>query len=463
MRVIIETSWDVVTLCGFFSFVVYFQYAIFTTIWYTYITKLYPSTTLVLFGAIVAVHGIGHCLGAFYLANWTRRNYRTKYPMTCGYCLLLFGDILFLFADFIPTSFVIVYFFIIRFIGGIGMGITCCLRTTITAHSKIEDRAKAMSIFIGGRALGLVSGPGLQLIFLYLGEIGWNVYREFQVHSNNAPAIISIILNLSAIAALFLFFHEVENGSFCSQRSMEVVENFPTPDRIAMFVCMLTRYAQNFTYFSIETLAPAFIMMMYNVGRQNAVGSMSVVLFVSGVVSICFYLIFSLTDAATQLNIRKSNTVALLAFSAYLLATYQWQFLETHVPIMTEGSIGGCNQSRYSWCEGLTKTSLEIFYIGFILTFGASVPFINVTDATLYSTLFNPVGQAVEQSLYDVSQIIARCVAPIVSMVVYSFFGPRRVWELLLVQLVVVTSFWITFAHRLVPLRPKPRPIFYLE
>uniref|UniRef100_A0A1I7U2A3 MFS domain-containing protein n=1 Tax=Caenorhabditis tropicalis TaxID=1561998 RepID=A0A1I7U2A3_9PELO len=445
---------------------------------YTYMTKvngfqeliheisfqLNPSVGPTTFGLAVTFHGVGHCLGALAAAWWTNRRYKAKKPLMAGYILMLFSNCLFLLADHVPTELTAPFIMMCRFLGGLGMGNTSTLRTTLTAHSMSDDRAKAMSVFIGGRALGLILGPGLQLIFLFFGDTGLRLIGSLHIHSHNAAAFISIILNLSAIVALFTLYHEIErNGSSCSQRSIEDDENWPLPDKLAMFVCMLTRYCQNFTYYAIETLAPAFIMMMFNMERDSAVGIMSVVFFISGVFAITLYSTFVFSDVARRLNIGKVNTASLLIFMIYILSTYQWPFIPTNVFVTTDGSHGGCDYSIYSWCLGLPKTSQEFFYIGYIISFGGCVPFINVGDATLYSKLFNPVGQALEQSLYDVSQIFARVVAPVLCTAIYSSFGPQRVWELLFAQLVVVTFLWIAFANRMIPLRPKPRPVFYLE
>lgn len=127
-----------------------------------------------------------------------------------------------------------------------------------------------------------------------------------------------------------------------------------------MFVCMLTRYAQNFTYYAIETLAPAFIMMMFNKERGEAVSAMSIVFFVAGVVAITIYLVFVFTDVAKKLNIGKVNTASLFVFLIYLLSTYQWKFIEENVVVNTDGTSGGCDFTTYSWCVSLPKPSQEV-------------------------------------------------------------------------------------------------------
>uniref|UniRef100_A0A8R1DF36 Major facilitator superfamily (MFS) profile domain-containing protein n=1 Tax=Caenorhabditis japonica TaxID=281687 RepID=A0A8R1DF36_CAEJA len=362
MRVIIETSWDVVYLCGFFSFVVYFQFAIFTTIMYTYMTKLDPSAGPITFGLAVTFHGIGHCLGALAAAWWTNKRYKTKKPLIVGCALMACSNCLFLLADHVPVWMSAPFLMLCRFVGGMGMGNTATLRTALTAHSMSDDRAKAMSVFIGGRALGLVLGPGLQFVFLFFGDIGLNLFGSLYIHSHNAAAFVSFLLNISAIVALLTLFCEIErNGNSCSQRSIDDGENYPRPDKLAMFVCMLTRYAQNFTYYAIETLAPAFMMMMFNMDRAAAVASMSIVFFISGSVAVTFYLVFVFTDVARKLNIGKVNTASLMIFMAYLLTTYQWPSISETVVVNTNGTSGGCDYTTYSWCIDMPKTSQEVW------------------------------------------------------------------------------------------------------
>ncbi|PIC22181.1 hypothetical protein B9Z55_016324 [Caenorhabditis nigoni] len=122
MRIIIETSWDVVYLCGYFSLVVYFQYAIFTTIMYTYMTKLNPSVGPTTFGLAVTFHGIGHCLGALAAAWWTNKRYKARKPLLAGYLLMLLSNCLFLLADHVPMELTAPFIMLCRFLGGLGMG-----------------------------------------------------------------------------------------------------------------------------------------------------------------------------------------------------------------------------------------------------------------------------------------------------------------------------------------------------
>ncbi|CAD6195048.1 unnamed protein product [Caenorhabditis auriculariae] len=464
MRVIVESSWPVVFLMGLFSLIQSTQTTMFVATMYPYMKKLHAEASEHNFGIIVTTAGIGHCIGCAALGYWSSVTDKMKWPMMVGFVLTLASNFVYLMLEMVPRGGVFYILVFARFLAGLGLGNTTTMRTCAVASSSSDDRSKAMAVVAGGRALGVVVGPALQLIFLLvLGEDGISL-PIINLHSNNAPAVLGIILTLFGLLFSLHPFVQVEEYAVAeSMKNMEDDENYPEPDRIAMFVCVLTRYVQHFTQIGLETLAPVYIMMMFSVRREEAVGTISSIFLATGVISSALYIAMISSGLSSLINTRKCNIAVLLVFIGYLLSTYQWHFLQHYVKQSTaDGLDGGCDFAKFPWCWDLNTSSEWVFFVGYMISFGACVPFLTVTDATLFSKLLNPLQQAAQQSLFDISSTFAKVVAPVLVTAIYTYYGPRRVWEVLLVQLIVTAGFWIGFSKRMVPLHPKPRPVFTL-
>ncbi|EGT42733.1 hypothetical protein CAEBREN_25339 [Caenorhabditis brenneri] len=465
-----HTNWRVVYLMGVFSLIQNTQYSIYLTSMFSYLKKLDTTATESQFGWIMATSSLGHCIGCFVLGWWNSRTNRSAPPMHCGFLLMLASNLVYLLVDTVPPSWVAHIMMLSRLLGGFGMGNSSPMRTCASLHSTSSDRSKAMASISGGRSVGTVVGPGLQLLFLPLGEVGFTIFPGIlSLHSNNAPAFLGIVLTMVGFVSLIILFEE-EVAEESDKKAIADLENqyhalkeeYPSSDVIAMLICMLTRFVQNFMQISIETLAPAILMMMYFQTRQEAVASMATTYLTTGFIATVLYILIIFTKLSTIVRDKIFNSLVLILFVCHLLATYSWQFYTSHVLDVdfSNETLTGCDETHFSWCSDLTISPQWVFYVGYILSFGLFMPFINVANATLYSKLLNPDSQGTQQSLYDISNTTARIFAPIFITLIYSAYGPRRAWEFLCILLLFTTFLWFIFDKRLVPLKPIQKRTF---
>ena len=139
------------------------------------------------------------------------------------------------------------------------------------------------------------------------------------------------------------------------------------------------------------------------------------------------------------------------------------------------GSDEGCDFDRFEWCEGLTTTSLWIFYGFYILIFGLSFSFLNIAMTTLYSKIIGPRKQVhffrittknfrvLFRGFSKCREVLEGCslrsqwgfafntVLKTFFSYVYTLFGPRTVWSLEIVLITVVIFTWYIFYGRMVP------------
>uniref|UniRef100_A0A8R1ILG7 Major facilitator superfamily (MFS) profile domain-containing protein n=2 Tax=Caenorhabditis japonica TaxID=281687 RepID=A0A8R1ILG7_CAEJA len=242
---------------------------------FSYLLKRNESATETQFGWIMATSSFGHCVGCFVLGWWNSRTSKSSPSMHCGFLLMLASNLVYLLIDFVSTDWVAPVMMLSRLLGGLGMGNSSPMRTCASLHSTPSDRSKAMAAISGGRSVGTVVGPGLQLAFLPLGDVGIPIIPGFlSLHSENAPALLGIVLTMIGIVSLITMCEEqeiIEKADDISDFKKEK-EEYPKADKLAMLICMLTRFVQNFMQISIDTLAPYILMMMYFLDETGSKG-----------------------------------------------------------------------------------------------------------------------------------------------------------------------------------------------
>ncbi|CAB3398479.1 unnamed protein product [Caenorhabditis bovis] len=455
-----KTSWSIVYLMGIFSLIQNTQYSIYLTTMFAYLKKLNHSATESQFGFIMATSSLGHCLGCFALGYWNSRTGKSAHSMYIGFSLMLSSNIVYLLVEVTPVGMVMPLMLISRLLGGFGMGNSSPMRTCASLHSTYSDRSKAMASLSGGRSVGTVIGPGLQLLFVPLGEQGVHLVGGLSIHSNNAPAFLGIALTLFGILSLIILFDESTHADSDEMAMCNDGGDLPHPDKIAMSICLLTRFVQNFMQISIETLAPAILMLMFLQSRQESVSSMATTYLITGLIATLLYLLIIFTALSKYVRHKIINVLVLFLFVAHLLATYPWQFLPNMGNVYSNETLTGCDFDKFTWCDGLTVPSEWLFYLGYIASFGLFMPFINVANATLYSKLLNPDCQGTHQSLYDISNTASRVFAPIVITTIYTLWGPRRAWEFIAIILLITATLWIIFDQRMMPIKPIEKTQF---
>ncbi|KAJ1368810.1 Major facilitator super domain-containing protein 8 [Parelaphostrongylus tenuis] len=122
---------------------------------------------------------------------------------------------------------------------------------------------------------------------------------------------------------------------------------------------------------------------------------------------------------------------------------------------MVLGSDWGCFSERFDWCDDLTLVSPWIYYTFYVLLFGAGMSVMNIAVTTLYSEIIGPRRQGTHQGVFQMAGSIGRLVAPLLTSALYTKFGPRIPWIVVIVQISVMISLWMAFFKKMVPFHKK--------
>ena len=114
--------------------------------------------------------------------------------------------------------------------------------------------------------------------------------------------------------------------------------------------------------------------------------------------------------------------------------------------------------------------NVYVYYVTFVVLIGLSFPNLNISMNTLFSKIIGPRPQAAQQGWLQVAGSSARMIGPITMRLstlqdppltlafsaLYTSFGPRWSWNVVIAIITVTTSCWIFLRHRMVPLNiPK--------
>uniref|UniRef100_A0AC34F9B9 Uncharacterized protein n=1 Tax=Panagrolaimus sp. ES5 TaxID=591445 RepID=A0AC34F9B9_9BILA len=165
---------------------------------------------------------------------------------------MFFGNILYFFAGIIPfqKKYVIL---VARFITGFGSSNVSLLKAYATSASTGADRSKAIAYVTGGLALGMLTGPGLQLFFTPLGPRGIKLANNLFLNIYTAPAIMACSINIFGALLIYFFFIARTIGIADKKKIKETGIALPPFDTVAIFVCYVTRFCQMFIVTNLES------------------------------------------------------------------------------------------------------------------------------------------------------------------------------------------------------------------
>ncbi|VDP48434.1 unnamed protein product [Heligmosomoides polygyrus] len=125
------------------------------------------------------------------------------------------------------------------------------------------------------------------------------------------------------------------------------------------------------------------------------------------------------------------------------------------LPCVSESEYGGCDASRFSWCESTPHVNFWLYYVTLCFVFESTFAFSNVVLPTLFSKIIGPRRQGTMQGVFQMSGSLARMVQPVIINIIYAHWGPRGVWHLEIAQLGLTLALWVVFLKRLVPLEKR--------
>uniref|UniRef100_A0A0N4W2A5 MFS_1_like domain-containing protein n=1 Tax=Haemonchus placei TaxID=6290 RepID=A0A0N4W2A5_HAEPC len=248
---------SVISLFTAIQFTIYFS-----SLW-PYLLQLDPSATESFFGWITAVYSLGQAVMCVVFGYWQNR-YGVWISMirftrvftisihTAGRLNVLKR------TDFVLT------------------GMVTVLRTYAVIASTESDRSRSISLSSGSFALGLTIGPGK-----WNGNMNPNFeegpYRKRGKHADSvrSPAFMGLLVNLICFILVIFLFRE-SNVGLQKQAPMENGRHLrffalPKYDRLALMICILTRFAQMFVITNIETLGAPISMTIFGWNKQETV------------------------------------------------------------------------------------------------------------------------------------------------------------------------------------------------
>ncbi|KJH41008.1 hypothetical protein DICVIV_13022 [Dictyocaulus viviparus] len=373
--------------------------------------------------------------------------------------LMFLGNLIYLMCGikYYPPKMIM---FISRFVTGLGAGVIAVLKTYAVNASTVKDRSRSISLSAGSFALGLTIGPAIQIVFVPLGYPGIKLIGDLNLDMYTAPAFMGLIVNLICAILVTLLFQESTVGL---QKKLPILNEdharffaLPRCDRIAVTICILTRFAQMFVITNLETLGAPISMTIFGYNKQETVWFNSLMHGGFGFIGFLIYAISVYYDVGKMINFRIGTCVGMLALVVFHLITFPWWFFPGSIPYQEEyinvsgimvhnPDPVGCRPT-FEWCKTTPKMNPILFFVTFIFIVGPAFSVINVSMNTVFSTLLGPRNQGTMQGVLLLSGSVAR-------MSLFAGYGPRPAWGVEILFAGFCAFLWIDFYERIVPLK----------
>ncbi|CAD5213064.1 unnamed protein product [Bursaphelenchus okinawaensis] len=463
-----KTEWRSIYTAAILSFISSVQFSLYLSSMWPYMQMVDKRITENFFGLVVSAFSIGQIVSSPLFGYWSNQIKKVTPPLILGLSMMLLGNALYLLMPMMP--FPNRYLLLIgRLVTGIGAGNTALLRTYASTASTANDRSRAIAFVTCGQALGIVVGPVFQLVFTPLGFPGFALLsQKLRFNLYTAPAYFACLMNIVGMSLLKYAFTEkyvgivtttkkVDSESDLEKQDVEEVEvKIPKYDQMAVVICYATRFVDVFVRTNLETLGSAFAMMMFSMNENESVtynsaaqGFVGFLTFVTYVVYICFHL-------DKHINMRVGCIASLLALVLFHLLTFSWPFLpalqEAYDP---DDTAIGCNYGRFDWCVRMNAVNVYLYYGSYAIVIGLAFPLLNITMNTLFSRILGPRRQGTEQGILQGAGGLARLVGPLAGSALYSAWGPRPVWAMIVLVIVLVLLAWARMYSRMVPFEAR--------
>ncbi|CAD5209632.1 unnamed protein product [Bursaphelenchus okinawaensis] len=457
---------------------------------YPYMQIVDKNITETFFGAIVSAYSIGQIVASPLFGYWSNKIRRVTPPLYLGLTMMLLGNALYITMPLIglPNRYLLLFG---RLITGIGSGNVALLRTYASTASTIKDRSHAIAFVTCGQALGMVFGPGMALlkwefVETYVGIVtmtranvpGSNddqkkekssdyeendeYYVEEKVEVKEDVKGVETKKEDKKVEKNEEKKEKIEKEKSKEEKVKKKVEteeeiNLPEYDKIAVFICDLTRFVDVFVRTNLEALGAAFAMMMFNLTEHEAVFYNSAAQGTVGFLTFFIYLLYIFFNLDQHFNMRIGCMLSLLALVLFNLLTFSWPFLPRLDEKYALNDTIGCNQHHFHWCTSLNSVNFYIYYLSYAIVIGLAFPILTITMNTLFSRILGPRRQGTEQGVLQGCSGLARLTGPVLASTLYTNWGPRPVWCMEIIVILIVFGCWGKMYHRMVPFEEKVR------
>uniref|UniRef100_A0A914HTK3 Major facilitator superfamily (MFS) profile domain-containing protein n=1 Tax=Globodera rostochiensis TaxID=31243 RepID=A0A914HTK3_GLORO len=446
-----RTEWSSILLASWMAFISSVHFSLYFTSLWPYMKSLDHSASEAMFGVVVAAFSFTKILAAPALGIWSHRIERIRPPLLLCNFLMLTGNVFYFIVEVFPTSIVQDYVLICsRFITGAGTAQIALLRAHASAASTVEDRSRAIAFVTGGNAIGLSLGPAFQIAFSWLGFPGLTMFGPLHLSMFNCPALFAALLSILNRK------RKDKKASSTDQTAQLTQIKLAPPDRIALCLCYVLRFTQQFVYTNIETIGTVFAMLMFMWSPQEVVFYESLAHIARGLLALLVYVLYIVFDLGKILNDRIICILSLVGLLLFHLVTFSWPFLPDNVSQIVDPRNGtavlGCDRNQHPWCEGLKQVNVYVYYSLMIFAVGIAFPCINASMSTIFSKAVGPRLQAKQQSMLMLCGGLGRLLGPLMIGLLFTYYGPRAIWELECAVIILTVVLWTAFYGRLVPL-----------
>ncbi|KAI6191933.1 hypothetical protein M3Y97_00281400 [Aphelenchoides bicaudatus] len=391
-----ETPWKSVYIASIICFAVAAQMSMFFASIYPYLQILDSSVTETFFGYIIASYSLGQIIASPLIGYWSNRVKNIRFPLIICLLMSIFGNVTYILTPLISHS--RKYSVLLsRFLVGVGAASIGLLRTYAATASTKEDRTRSIAFVTGGFALGMSSGPALQLAFVPISYPGLILFNKLTLSMYSAPAWSGLIASSLGILLVNCCFVEQYAGLV---NKVEVTESgeikkvkLPNYDQLAAVVCYCTRFAQMFTYTNLETIGAPLVMASYALTRAETVTYLAIAHSLMSGLAFCVYISFAVFKI-DNVKFRSHLMCALFGLIVFHLLTFAYPFWPNITKTYTDQDVHdsinstepvGCNISRLNWCLNMTPPNMILYFVSFSIFIGICFPNINLTLGTMFS------------------------------------------------------------------------------
>uniref|UniRef100_A0A914XVC4 Major facilitator superfamily (MFS) profile domain-containing protein n=1 Tax=Panagrolaimus superbus TaxID=310955 RepID=A0A914XVC4_9BILA len=460
-----ETHWPSIYVAATLTFIGSIQLGLYFSSLWPYLQEIDETATEKFLGVIIACYSLGQLISSPLIGHWSNKIGKIKPPIYLGFSFIFAGNFFYMIAGTMPYH--RKYFILFaRFVTGFGVSYVSLLKAYAISASTASDRSKALAYVTGGLALGTTAGPAFQLIFTPLGAKGYKVFGQLYFNIYTGPAFLACIINVAAYLLVYFCFVERSIGIVDKKTMKQKGVSLPPYDKVAIFICYITRFCQMFVLANLESMNAPLAMTIFAFSKTQVVKYIAVAQLLRSMLAFITYASYIKFNLGKILNNRIITISALIGLLSFHLTSYSWPFLPGQIKMYTNYDIQnvtlnsteltGCNVDRFPWCETFNPVNVYVYYIAYVILIGMSFPNLNISMNTLFSKIIGPRPQAAQQGWLQVAGSSARLIGPIAMSSLYTEFGPRWNWNVVIAVITVTLSSWILMKARMVPLNiPK--------
>ncbi|KAK0428163.1 hypothetical protein QR680_010645 [Steinernema hermaphroditum] len=450
--VVPKTDWRSLYVSSFLPFCASVEFSIlFTNLW-PYLKTIDEEATEEFLSYIVAGCSVAQCLASPLLGYVSNKIRQVRLPVARGLSSMFLGNLIYLSSEVLPYNrrYSVL---LARFLTGVGSANLALLHTYASTCSHPNDLARANSLITGGLVTGAVAGPLLQLLFNRLSHPGVRLFSNWRLNIYTASSYAGCVMNVLCLLCLYRIFEEHRVGIEKNDESNNVKVKVPQYNRIAVLICNLSKFVQQFIYTSIEVVLSPLAMTVFAFTKEETVEKGALAHgFMAGLNVLVFFVFFGFKlDKVVRYRI---GTIAGLSlYTGFLFITYPWAFLPGnittyHTNNATE-NLTGCNVDKLQWCSTTPAISPWVFYIAFIVCVGLGYPTIDICLNTVHARVLGPRRQGTMQGILFLTAGIGRILASLSIGWLYASHGPATIWLLQMIMGAVVLSLWTVFYNHM--------------